>query len=148
MFSRVRSNRSMVLCRWLLVLLLSLLAISCGKPRFKLVYPVKGRVLFEGQPAAGVTVHFISLDDPDDQLARPLGTTDDNGWFTVSTYKPDDGLPAGAYGVSMIWLPKGFHGDVEKANKLPASYSDPKTSDIKVQITAGDNELPPFELHK
>jgi hypothetical protein len=142
----LRSSRALLL-RWS-PLLLCVLLTACGKPRFKPVYPVKGRVLVNGKPAAGVTVRFISLDDPDDELARPLGTTDDDGWFTVSTYKLDDGLPAGAYAVSLSWLPKGYHGPPENANKLPAHYKDPETSGIKVQIKAGDNVLEPFVLEK
>jgi hypothetical protein len=132
----------------LLALLLSLLAMSCGQSRFKKVYPVKGRVLVDGKPAEGVTVGFHSLDDPGDELVRPWGKTDGDGWFTPSTYKKDDGLPAGSYAVTLIWLPKGYQGSIEVANKLPARYSEAETSQLKAQINAGRNELPPFELQK
>jgi hypothetical protein len=135
MHRRGKSLRALTTLRLLALLLLSFLATSCGKPRFKSVYPVKGRVLVNGQPAEGVTVRFVSLDDPDDPLVRPLGTTDAGGWFTATTYKKDDGLPAGSYAVALDWLPKGYVGPRESANKLPMHYS------------AGNNVLPPFELH-
>jgi hypothetical protein len=143
-----RSSRSLAALRLLLLLLLSLLVTSCGQSRFKSVYPVKGRVLVNGEPAEGVTVRFHSLDDPDDQLVSPNGTTDADGWFTTTTYKVNDGIPAGSYAVTMRWLPKGFMGRIDKANKLPMSYDKANTSGIKVQITTGENLLPPFELHK
>jgi hypothetical protein len=143
-----RSPCSLAALRLLLLLLLSLLVTSCAKSRFKQVYPVKGRVLVDGEPAEGVTVRFASLDDPEDELVRPTATTDANGWFLVTTYKNEDGMPAGSYSVSLIWLPKGFRGPIERGNKLPERYSKAETSEIKVQITAGENVLPPFELQK
>lgn len=139
--------RALTTLRLQALLLLSLLPTSCGKPRFKSVYPVQGRVLVNGQPAEGVTVRFVSLDDPDDPLVRPLGTSDAGGWFTATTYKKDDGLPAGSYAVALAWLPKGYVGPPEKVNKLSMHYSEAATSGIQVRISAGNNVLPPFELH-
>jgi hypothetical protein len=151
----------------LLLLLLSLLVTSCGKSRFKSVSPVTGRVLVNGEPAEGVTVYFHSLDDPGDELVRPWAVTDANGSFIVTTYKVEDGLPAGSYAVSLIWAPTGSpRGSIARnkklaplfkngppargiaGNKLPARYSKAETSGIKVQIAAGKNVLPPFELEK
>jgi hypothetical protein len=144
---RPKSLRAMTVPRLLVLLLLSLLATSCSKPRFKSVYPVKGRVLVNGEPAEGVTVRFMSLNDPDDPLVRPSATTDAAGWFTATTYKKEDGVPAGSYAVTLVWLPKGYVGPRESANKLPTRYGEAATSGIQVQIRAGSNELPPFELH-
>jgi hypothetical protein len=148
MASMVKSSRSLSVL-WLgLLLLMSLSPTSCSKSRFKPTYPVKGRVLVDGEPAEDVTVRFRSLDDPDDELVRPMAITDANGWFLVTTYKVNDGMPAGSYAVSIVWLPKGFRGPIERGNKLPARYSKPETSEIKVQIAAGENVLPTFELEK
>jgi len=153
MTRHLRSSRSLTVFRLLALLLLCLLLTSCGKSRFKPLYPVKGRVLVNGEPTADVTVQFHSLDDPGDQLVSPTAATDEDGWFTVSTYNANDGMPAGSYDVTMIWLmtdkrgrPK--MGPLNKVNKLPMSYSKPETSGFKVQINKGENTLPPFELHK
>jgi hypothetical protein len=149
MIDRVRTNHWLILPHLPALLLSSLLATSCSKPsRFQPVYPVKGRVLVDGEPAAGVTVRFAPLDNPDDALVRPMATTDSHGWFVPATYKQHDGIPAGSYAVTMVWLPEGYKGRVEKANKLPASYSEPETSGIKVEIAKRENVLPPFELTK
>jgi hypothetical protein len=133
--------------RMMIVPLALLLCCSCAS-RFKPTYPVKGQVLVGGKPAEGVNVRFISLDDPNDDLARPFGSTDAEGWFTVNTYKTDDGIPAGAYAVTLRWLPKGYRGPIEAGNKIPMRYDDPETSGFKVQIIKGENTLPPFEVEK
>jgi hypothetical protein len=153
MTRHLRSSRSLIVLRLLALLLLTLLLTSCGKSRFKPLYPVKGRVLVNGEPTADVTVQFQSQDDPGDQLVSPSGTTDQDGWFTMSTYNANDGVPAGSYSVTMIWLMKDKRGrpkfgPLTKVNKLPMSYSKPETSGFKVQINKGENTLPPFELQK
>jgi hypothetical protein len=130
------------------VLVLVILTVSCGEGRFKEVYPVKGEVFFEGQPAAGATVAFFALDEPKDPLVKPMGKVDAEGRFTLSTYKKDDGAPAGSYAVTVIWLPQGYQGPIESANKLPARYSSPETSGLKVTVAQGENGLEPFRLKK
>jgi hypothetical protein len=131
-----------------LVLLVGVLTSSCSASLFKPVYPVKGQVLFEGKPATGATVFFLSLDHPDDPLLKPMGNVDESGFYTLSTYKAHDGAPAGAYAVTLFWLPRGYRGPVESANKLPARYRKPETSGIKVHVAEGDNHLEPFKLAK
>jgi hypothetical protein len=135
-------------CPSWLVLLVGVLTSSCSASRFKPVYPVRGQVLFEGKPAAGATVFFLSLDHPDDPLLKPMANCDEKGCFALSTYKANDGAPAGAYAVTLFWLPRGYGGPVESANKLPARYRKPETSGIKVHVAEGDNHLEPFRLTK
>jgi hypothetical protein len=135
------------ICSWA-VIALTLLVVSCAKSRFKQVYPVKGRVLVDGKPEAGIGVRFHSLSDPNDQLAKPSGGTDADGWFTLSTYYPDDGIPVGTYAVTLVWLPPNYRGAIEAGNKLPMRYSDATTSGFKVEIVKGENVLPPLEVEK
>ncbi len=61
------------------------------------IAPVRGVVTLEGAPVAGATVLFM----PDGQGGgRPAsGFTASDGTFRLSTYKPDDGAPAGKYRV-------------------------------------------------
>jgi hypothetical protein len=131
------------------ILLLALLAASCqrGSP-FQAVYPVKGRVLVAGKPAAGVTVLFNPVDESAQIYVKPKGRTDDDGWFTLTTYKSKDGAPAGTYAVTLYWLPKDYRGPIESANQLPAHYLEPQASGITAKVAAAANELQPFELQE
>ncbi len=88
------------------------------------------------------------LTAPEDPIAKPMATVDEEGRFTLSTYRKDDGAPAGEYAVSIVWLPPGYQGPIEKANKLPARYANPATSELKVTIEPKDNDLAPFSLSK
>jgi hypothetical protein len=134
--------------RFGIVLLLGLSGASCGGGRFKATYPVKGRVLVDGEPAAGVTVLFSPVSIPDEEYIKPLGKTDEGGWFTLTSYRKGDGAPAGAYAVTLLWLPKGYAGPVEGGNKLPDRYRHPETSGIQIEVKAGDNNLDPFTLKR
>jgi hypothetical protein len=70
------------------------------------------------------------------------------GRFILSTYKKDDGAPAGSYEVTIVWLPEGYKGPAEEGNKLPARYATRQTSGLKVHVVKDDNILEPFQLQK
>ena len=73
---------------------------------------------------------------------RPTGNVDSSGTFKLSTYDKDDGLPPGDYTATVVW----FKG--ESDNLLPAIYSKPETSPLKVKVTGGETALQPFKLKK
>lgn len=123
------------------------LPLSC-QSRFRPTYPVRGKVSFEGKPTPGARVFFTYLDAPEDPIVKPMATVDDDGNFILSTYRKEDGAPAGSYSVTIIWLPKGYQGPLEKANKLPAHYASDDTSGLKATVDPKENELPPFALTK
>jgi hypothetical protein len=88
------------------LLLLCTLILSCsGDKRFKPTCPVRGQVFFEGKPAVGATIRFHAVGVEDHPWTKPTAEVDDNGDFTVSTYRNGDGIPAGKYAVAIIWLP-------------------------------------------
>src|SRR5262245_15325321 len=64
--------------------------------------PLTGHVSFDGQPAAGATVIFHPLEAPAD-APRPTATVGTDGTFTLGTYQPGDGAPAGEYAVTVEW---------------------------------------------
>jgi hypothetical protein len=132
----------------LFALVVCTLVTACGDPRFKKTYPVRGKVLFEGQPAAGAAIRLQAIEVEDHPWTKPSAQVTESGEFTLSTYKSGDGAPAGKYQVAIIWLPPGYNGPLESANKLPARYADPETSGLVVVINRGDNDLPTFELTK
>jgi hypothetical protein len=129
-------------------ILAAVLSMSACNQRFKPTYPVRGEVLYEGKPAAGASIFLKPLDDPKDQLARPRGTVDEKGQFTLSTYKPNDGAPAGTYTVTLHWIPNGYQGPIEKVNKLPERYRNPETSSLTLKVEAKENTPEAFQLTK
>lgn len=143
-----------------------LAVIGCGKD----TYPVKGRVTIDGKPVKKATVRFL----PDNEQAPRLawGLTNDNGEFTMSTFKPDDGVLPGAYRVTInnpentpepLGPPSGNEEDNAKAMKmyrelweqmkkrpqvkgeLPVLYGDLESTPLKFSVPAG-GERADFDL--
>lgn len=135
-----------------LALLLGVVALcpGCGSPAGKL-YPVRGKVLFQGKPAAGARIIFVPANNPDPTAPRPTAVVEADGSFALSTPGAGAGAPAGEYGVAVAWTDSkaqrgGDSGDV--VNKLPARYADPKTSKLTARVQEGPTELVPFQLTK
>src|SRR5262245_12957984 len=105
------------------VLTLAAACVSCGAgPR---LHPVRGRVLFEGQPAGGATVVFQRTDGPATESLKPSGVVAADGSFTLSTYPHGKGAPAGEYMVLIAWYPPDARAAENPPNKLPDRYADP-----------------------
>jgi len=127
-----------------LLRLFVLLAVSCsGKPS---VYRVSGKVMCEGQPAAGAVVRFYPAEGANAKYPAPQGIAGQDGSFKITTYKANDGAPAGKYGVSVYWSKHLTSDDYEVLS--PPRYMDPATSGFTAVVEKGSNELPPFELTK
>lgn len=129
---------------------LSFSTIGCrsGDTRFKPVYPVSGEVSFDGKVPAGAVITLHPVAGQEDPLVKPSGEIDADGKFVLSTYNSKDGAPAGTYIATIVWLPKGYAGPIEKANKLPMRYANIRTSNLGVEIKKSNNELPVFQLSK
>jgi hypothetical protein len=122
-----------------ITLLLVVSFLSCARaPNHPPVYPVKGRVLYEGKPASGAVVILHSTDDAA-KAGRPRGRADAAGEFELTTYQAGDGAPAGTYVVTVEWRQAGDHPEQGK-ELLPPAYGDPRTSKLRVTVTAGPNE--------
>jgi hypothetical protein len=126
----------------------ALLCSACARSDRKPVYPVQGRVLFEGKPVAGAQVILHPLGG-DDRVypVRPLGQVGEDGTFRLTTYDAGDGAPEGSYAVtvSLLKKPAGAEGDLSR-NVLPPRYANPQTSPLRADVTRGGNELAPFQL--
>jgi hypothetical protein len=66
------------------------------------LYPVRGKVLFEGQPARGATLVLHPLGNSVPNAIKPRAFVDRDGGFEVFTYAAGDGAPAGEYAVTVI----------------------------------------------
>jgi hypothetical protein len=132
-----------------LILLIGVLApcfllSSCGRSGHKPVYPVRGQVFVDGQPAAQAFVVLHPEGEVNPQADRPYGHVGADGSFTLTTYDPGDGAPAGEYVVTVVWLAPAKSED--PPDRLAGRYRDPKTSKLRATVRNGPTELAPYQL--
>jgi len=133
---------------------LSTLGASCSKQQQDRVpvFPVRGKVLVDGRPSHGAAVTFyragVPITTQDKGSSGSMARTKEDGSFAMTTYEPEDGLPAGEYEVA-VHLKQG-RASSRRTEKRPDllhdRYSDPKTSGLKARVEEKPNELPPFNL--
>lgn len=130
-------------------LLLAVALAGCSSEKHdnrKAVFPVRGKLLVDNQPAPGalIVLHPVNAAA---QSERPFGKANSDGTFELTTYEGQDGAPAGEYIVTAEWQ---FSVDKEAPgpwpNALPPQFADPKRSELKVTIAPGSNDLQPFSL--
>jgi hypothetical protein len=141
------------LLAWTIVALYALCCVSCGSASPRNLYPVDGKVLYKGSPAAGVQVIFHLRNDISPQAAVPCGVTDDNGTFTLTSFNTESGAPAGSYYVLLFWpAPRAVQGKTAHRNKsIPVDFFKGRFTDQKqprffAEIKPGANHLAPFEI--
>lgn len=134
----------------------ALVAAGCGSavmpdaPTVAL-YPVTGRVLFEGKPAAGARVTLHPIGSAALGVVTPGGEVDSEGQFSVTTYQLSDGAPQGRYRATVSWsdvLNPGSSEAMYGPEKLPQRYQNPATSKLEVEIVPGGGELPVLALSR
>ncbi|MCI0463474.1 MAG: hypothetical protein L0Z62_41580 [Gemmataceae bacterium] len=124
---------------------------SCQGKRYDPVplAPVKGKVFFGVQPAAGAEVRFHPLVAPGKKSLFPVAKVEADGSFALTTYENQDGAPPGEYAVSLYW-PEAHKGKgpppIIPPDRLGGRYSNPKKSPWRVHVREGTNELEPFRL--
>src|SRR5262249_17394846 len=120
---------------------------GCAGPKRPPVHPVRGQVLFLGRPTPGAFVAFHPLDSQVKDVPHPIAYADADGRFALGTYGAHDGAPAGEYAITVVWwaavqLANAQEGDaIAPTNRLPARYSDAKTSGLRASVREGNNEL-------
>ncbi len=116
------------------------------------VFPVKGTVRFEGEPAAGafVVFHPRSAAKPDAEAPRSTGKVQPDGTFELTTTSQADGAPAGEYAVTVQWTRLIRQGGdaVAGPNVIPSIYAKPETTPLKVTVKDAPNQLDPFNITK
>lgn len=94
-------------------------------------------------------VIFYPLDDEAD-LERPEAYTDAGGFFEVAARPTEMGAAEGPYKVVLVWRERlaelGPEGSFTGPNKLPERFGSPATTDLRVEVKPGANNLPPFDL--
>jgi hypothetical protein len=119
---------------------------ACAGEKRKPVFPVQGKVLFEGKPAAGAVVFFHPVGVAGADALRPHATVEADGTYRLTTYNGPDGAPAGEYDVTVVWTRPSRRGDEEGDSLLPVRYRAPTTSRLRAEVKEQPNELPPFKL--
>ena len=128
--------------RWLSLFAIAVMVTSCGTKEPP-VYEVRGQVLFNGKPVPYAFVILHPVDVVPGGAARPTATTDQDGRFVLSSFHLEDGAPAGKYVATVEWRkPKELDPDasIQGPNLLPARYSKPATSDLRLTVQPGSNE--------
>lgn len=124
---------------------------GCGpaKPPIE-PYPVKGRVLYVDQPAAGVVVFLLPVTAPvvPDIPSNPRGVTDANGEFSLSTFGEGDGAPEGSYVLVMRWPPDASEGRGEGDQDKFLGWYDGAHSKLNVRVKAGENVVPTIKVDR
>jgi hypothetical protein len=133
----------------------SLAIVGCGDGRIP-TYEVNGQVNVNGRPAEGAIVIFCPVSQSAEvEHLRPAGMANASGQFTLTTFEPNDGAPAGEYKVLVKWpAPRPAAQEREarpgSANKGPdrlrGKYYSFETTPLKTTVQEQSNQLEPFEL--
>ena len=107
-------------------------------------YPVRGSVLVDGKPAAGLIVTFHNTDaKAPGNAARPVGVVDESGQFALSTDADRDGAVAGDYAATFYWPSDNTPNAVDR---LDGRFLDVARSRFRPKVEPKENELAPFTL--
>jgi hypothetical protein len=137
--------------KWpLLALLLCFCSLSCSGG--DALHPVHGKVLHKDQPVKGVLVSFHPK-GADLTTHRPVGLTREDGSFTLTTGQKE-GAPAGEYVVTFICSEEAdtkgkkviSTAPPDTVDRFRGAYANHATSEFKVEIKKGVNQLEPFRL--
>src|SRR5262245_33026213 len=115
------------------------------------LYPVSGKVLFKGEPAAGATVTFVRKGAADRlQEQTPQGVVQPDGTFALAG-PLGMGAPPGDYVVLVEWKEgagkvKGRSPGLSAPDRLKKRYLDPSRPLLTATGEAATNALPPFEV--
>ncbi|QDV39436.1 hypothetical protein [Tautonia plasticadhaerens] len=146
-----RSGLSSCRGRWFqaLAVCVGLGVAGCSSGDGEATYPVSGRVVVGGEPAAGafLVFHPTSGSVPA-EAGRPAAQVRSDGSFDLTTFDESDGAPAGDYAVTVEWR-KLIHNGAEAVagpNVVPAEYGRPESTPLKVTVVEGENPPAEFQI--
>ena len=105
----------------------------------KKTFPVKGRVLVDGQPAENLAVRCVDVKGLDKENPTTSSSfTDKDGNFQISTYQQGDGVPEGDYVLTFEWGEMNmFTMSYGGPDKLNERYNTAEKSPTKFTVKAG-----------
>jgi hypothetical protein len=156
-FTRIQTEKtfvSLVLFAIPVCLLAVLPAMGCSGGGNVKVYPVKGRVTFEGKPLVGGGA--ISFIPKTSQAGKaPGGTINSDGTYVLGTYGESDGSMAGDFRVTIFQqtaqepqaTPDGSAPapaaapEVSAADRIPLVYADQQNTPLSATVKPEPNEI-------
>jgi hypothetical protein len=146
--------------RTLLLIPAAALLAGCGQPPIAQpkqvpTTPVSGKVTYKGKAMANCSVVFHAADG----LSTARGQTDAAGLYRLTTFAEGDGAAPGNHKVTVVHNPNapppGTKGDefippippegesfkgqpAPKKSEVPAKYASPATTDVAVEVKAGE----------
>jgi len=135
--------------RGLLFAVALVILVGCGGQDHPRCFPVRGQVLAGDRPLAEATVLLHPLFESAPVIPRPIARTDADGRFEISTFGTHDGAPPGEYAITVELRENRTVGEEvirDGRNLLPSRYSDARQSDLRCEVVAGNNDIPPLQL--
>jgi len=143
---------------WLVLAGTSIFLAACGSKEPQLPTPIKpvnkvtGKVTVNGKAEKGVAVAAMPIPLQSENPTISSGSTDENGSFSLNTYKADDGVPAGDYVLTFKWGSfNPFRGSIS-GDKFRGKYEDANVvaeqfPNFKFTVKQGEAlELPAIDL--
>jgi hypothetical protein len=126
----------------------ALVCAGCGNNNG--LYPVSGKVLCNGAPAAGATVTFLRKEVERRAESALQGVVQDDGSFALAGPKGSGAAP-GEYIVLVEWKEgagktKGRAPALAAPDRLKGRYLDPQKPLLTATVEPATNNLPPFEV--
>lgn len=141
-----------------LVLFAGLVAAGCSSssapaPNPGGSHPVRGKVIYDGKPAAGVVVTLLPIDAPMvPQIPHnPRAVTEADGTFVIGTFTDSDGAAEGGYQILLNWpgeKNQNAEGEGEEDTDRLKGWYDGLHSQLNVRVKAGSNTIPDLNLPK
>ncbi|HEX3315276.1 MAG TPA: metallophosphoesterase [Gemmataceae bacterium] len=106
----------------------------------KQAWPVRGKVLIDGAPAAGATIAFHQDVGKNKGKTIADALVEADGTYILSSREAWDGAPAGKYQVTVVLRnrnPDGSNGP----HQLPAKYASVATSELTAEVVAEVNNF-------
>ena len=133
--------------RWYFAVLPLLSVLSgCGGETRVPVFPVSGKVTFEGTSPVGAQVVLHAVNNSEASDVAPTGVVQNDGSFTITAYDPGDGAPQGQYVATIQWFKITPEAGGPGPNVVPPKYASAKTSPIKVTVNGGPTQIEPIRI--
>jgi hypothetical protein len=128
------------------------LVASAGCAKQTDLFPVNGKILYQGTPAVGATVTFVRKETGNRMTEQvPQGVVGEDGTFSLVSLKGAGALP-GEYVVLVEWKEgsgkvKGRSPGLNAPDRLGRRYLNPEKPLLTATVEKKSNTLPAFDLN-